>query len=836
MSCIGVSSSSSQTASSESTTVQLVTESIIPVGLSSAAPTTSVGSSSQSSSSGTEVISIPQSSIAAAAPNITGGPAWGTESIPINTCTVTDSVGSAYWTHCNIVASSVTVSYFPEDTGNLTYPSLYYNAALGITMTSPSIYLVLPTIWADNRPCSQLGPTFVNEVIVLNPTDVYTLAPYANSYITTRMGPPQLLTLSDIETNCSTDAAESLQFNDHYFLTHPIPGLVNRCFPRISMPQEVYSLGGSYWAHCDMRDATLGLYDPPYAVPTASGLIITKAQPVTTTSDPPATIYNVPYIPAATTSTPTPTPTPTPQSVAPPASTAVIVPVSQQTQQTEQTEQTQPTVVQVQPTPTSANVVAVIGSNTISAASDSTNVILPNGSTASVGAAVTLTGSNSVPVVMSVASSGIIVNGNGVSSTFYPNPVAVAATVGSAPISVPSAALTPVATIANQVISVAPGASTIVIGGQTITSGGAAVTLSGSNGIATFGSSGLIVQQAGGSASTYAVPGVAQAVGATPVATIAGLVVSAAPGASTIVIGGQTITAGGAAVTLSGSNAIATFGSSGLIVQQPGGSVSTYAVPGVGKAVGATPVATIAGQVISAAPGASTLVIGSQTITEGGAAITLSGSNAVATFGSSELIVQYPGGGVSTYAIPTAAPTAAVVIGTANGIAITATPGASSIVVGTQTLQMNGPPITLADHEVLSMGSSGVVVQMPGGAVKTMALPTAGGSTGTSNSMIGGIIASIIGVSVPTSGVSSASFATLFLTSPGNSTTAATIPISSLIKGITSTAPINPSETGGILAQVSANGASTTQGTRCMSIMTWLSGIFMSAIAAQHLM
>lgn len=149
-------------------------------------------------------------------------------------------------------------------------------------------------------------------------------------------------------------------------------------------------------------------------------------------------------------------------------------------------------------TSTQPSVVAVVGTNTISAVAGSSGVILPNGSTASVGSVATLTDANGSEAVVSVATSGVFVAGSDSSSTFYANP-----TVAN---QVDASTSTAIATIAGQVISAAPGDSTVIINGQAITSGGQAVTLAGTNNVASVGSEGLIVQYPSGSVSTYAIP------------------------------------------------------------------------------------------------------------------------------------------------------------------------------------------------------------------------------------------------------------------------------------------------------------------------------------------
>jgi hypothetical protein len=103
--------------------------------------------------------------------------------------------------------------------------------------------------------------------------------------------------------------------------------------------------------------------------------------------------------------------------------------------------------------------------------------------------------------------------------------------------------------------------------------------------------------------------------------------------------------------------------------------------------------------------------------------ITLVGTNNVATLGPDGLIIQFPSGSVSTYTLPTPAPTAAGIMGIVDGYAISAAAGASSLVIGSQTVTLGSSPITLANNDVVSLGPTGLVVQMPGGVVTTMSAP-----------------------------------------------------------------------------------------------------------------
>jgi hypothetical protein len=71
-------------------------------------------------------------------------------------------------------------------------------------------------------------------------TDVYTLQPYANAQATTPLGPPQILSLSDLATDCpQTQLSNSAAITN----THPIADTFDRCNPRLIPPIEVKRLG-----------------------------------------------------------------------------------------------------------------------------------------------------------------------------------------------------------------------------------------------------------------------------------------------------------------------------------------------------------------------------------------------------------------------------------------------------------------------------------------------------------------------------------------------------------------------------------------------------------------
>lgn len=206
------------------------------------------------------------------------------------------------------------------------------------------------------------------------------------------------------------------------------------------------------------------------------------------------------------------------------------------------------------------------------------------------------------------------------------------------------------------------------------------------------------------------------------------------PGDSTVVVGGQTASLGGAPITISSS--IVQLTPSGLVIANENGDPSqssVYTIPttrAVAPAVSPSEIATLAGgEIISAIPGVSTLIVAGQTITSGAPAITLSGSSSILSLGSQGLVVQESNGVVSTYSIPAAAPVPALVssaIATlAGGEVVSAGAGKSNVVLGSQSLVLNGPAITLSNSAVATLGAAGLIVQYAGGIVSTISLPAA---------------------------------------------------------------------------------------------------------------
>jgi hypothetical protein len=101
--------------------------------------------------------------------------------------------------------------------------------------------MMVNTITGGND-CGPLGPTYADKVISMDPTEVYTLQPYADHTVTTRMGPPQPLILSDLTSNCQ-ETYSTFSTDGAFVNTHPVYGMYNRCHPRFVFPIQLKRIG-----------------------------------------------------------------------------------------------------------------------------------------------------------------------------------------------------------------------------------------------------------------------------------------------------------------------------------------------------------------------------------------------------------------------------------------------------------------------------------------------------------------------------------------------------------------------------------------------------------------
>ncbi|KAH8588060.1 hypothetical protein B0O99DRAFT_375216 [Bisporella sp. PMI_857] len=563
---------------------------------------------------------------------ITSAPNWGDQKIPINTCTIIAPMGDIQWIPCMVFAGTVQLSFFPEAHDNISYPRTYYDPALSITLTSPSIYMIINTLTAYNS-CGRVGPTYKDFIISMDLTDVSTMQPYPDATARDRLGDPRQLTLADLATDCPkfSDRPEGqtlIHSSGAIIDEHPIDNDWNRCNPRLMMPPQMKSVGLPYWRHCGNDNGHFGIFDPPGAVPPVQGIFpSTKAIPVTTTppaAQPAPTIVPAPA-PTAVPVTQGPTAPDPVQEALTPSSLNPALPLPPATP----TSNLQPAVtinnlpnpapptspgIDDQPTqpppnpliPVPDSILTVIGSNTLSA--DASGLILPGGLPLTAGFISTLADANNNNVVISVAASGIYV-GTGTSAIYIAKPTIEAA------VGVDANIPTPIATIGGEVIHAVPGASTVVIKDQTLTAGAAPVTLAGTNNIAVLGNSVLIIQYPGGVVSYFTLPTAASSP-ITQDGTANDIGMSLVPGESAIVIGTQTISLGGSVATISenGMNAVVSMANSGVIIQRPGGIVSTVPLTEIGVAVAPTSkshlgdiIASIAGIAPPAQPNPATV-------------------------------------------------------------------------------------------------------------------------------------------------------------------------------------------------------------------------------------
>ncbi|KAI9648371.1 hypothetical protein NHQ30_003004 [Ciborinia camelliae] len=276
------------------------------------------------------------------------------------------------------------------------------------------------------------------------------------------------------------------------------------------------------------------------------------------------------------------------------------------------------------PSPPSPTIVAIVGSNTFLAVPGSPGIILPNESTASVGAVVTIPDATNSPVIVSVGSSNIF--------------------VGSESYIIPTI---------SPAISYLQGLSAAVVDGQTISLGGPIATLAGGN-VVSLGSNGVFVQGPAGTVTTISVYS-AQTdlanMGVVNGQTISVVAGSSSSGVSIAIVAGQTISPGGPAATLSGGQ-VASLGSSGVVIQASDGFLTTIPVPSPEALVDPTNVVNfgiVGGQTISleGIKGGTVVIVAGQTLSYGGSIATLPSGNVV-SLGVNGVVIQAPSGKVTT--------------------------------------------------------------------------------------------------------------------------------------------------------------------------------------------
>ncbi|KAK6834221.1 hypothetical protein PG987_008915 [Apiospora arundinis] len=183
---------------------------------------------------------------------------------------------------CSMSAGTVNLFFWPTN-NDFTYPPTHVDTALGYTFTSPSVYMLIPTIYGTNT---------VDGGIV-QPTATSAIWAFDLSEVSTIVGGTETkqLSLSDLGTDCPQTAEQSA-----------IATMTDsRCDPILAAPDKIRA-----WASPCAACERFGLFDPPYAIPTITGAAAPPPAPTTTKAPAPAPTTEAPA-PPPTTEAPAPT-------------------------------------------------------------------------------------------------------------------------------------------------------------------------------------------------------------------------------------------------------------------------------------------------------------------------------------------------------------------------------------------------------------------------------------------------------------------------------------------------------------------------------------------------
>ncbi|KAF5679202.1 hypothetical protein FHETE_943 [Fusarium heterosporum] len=214
----------------------------------------------------------------------------------VNTCSYYNATESrTLWNNpwCSMYVGTVDLVFWPT-TGNHSYPSTYRDTVSDYTFTSPSVYMIVNTMYAEN-PCGPLGPSASREIFAFDLTEVSTLVPYTDDIASTRRATRQLY-LSDLGTHCT----RSFNRTELATQTRPTKDDDTRCNPFLTVPKKFKEYGYPYWLHCGIKNNRFGVFDPPYAIPALDELI-----PAHTTSVQDHSSKNPTAAPSATVKAPT---------------------------------------------------------------------------------------------------------------------------------------------------------------------------------------------------------------------------------------------------------------------------------------------------------------------------------------------------------------------------------------------------------------------------------------------------------------------------------------------------------------------------------------------------
>lgn len=247
-------------------------------------------------------------------------------------------------------------------------------------------------------------------------------------------------------------------------------------------------------------------------------------------------------------------------------------------------------------------------------------------------------------------------------------------------------------------------------------------------------------------------PAVASPTTPTAIAVIGSHTIGAVPGSSGVILPNGSTARPGSVATITDSHSqpvVVSVAKSGVFIGRKSGSSSFIPNP----TIAAVPIGTMGNHVISAAPDATSVTIGTKTAFLNGPPVTVSGSIFRLT-PTGVVVVNKDSTSSTTYKVPSfGSPSSSDSKLVIDGIIISIESGASTIAIGDQTITYGGSLVTLSNHDVLSLGPSGLVIQMPSGGVSTVTIPPSttaqdsgstmrGMSTGSQSTGIGYIIAS----------------------------------------------------------------------------------------------
>ncbi|KAI8680823.1 hypothetical protein LRP88_04402 [Fusarium phalaenopsidis] len=242
---------------------------------------------------------------------ITSAPSIDENGITVNTCSYINTTdGQTLWNspYCSMYAGTVDLIYWPT-TGNHSYPSTFVDTETDYTFYSPSVYMIVNTLYGWNE-CGPLGPSTSRAIFGFDLDQVSTLVPYSNSEDTATRRSTRQLYLSDLGIDCDGN------YNRSHLATQmaPVKDDDTRCNPFLAVPIDAKRWGYPYWKHCGIKNNKFGLFDPPYAVKPLDNLIpvtattVDPAKPKTTAASTKATAAPEPGPTKTKPSDPEPTP------------------------------------------------------------------------------------------------------------------------------------------------------------------------------------------------------------------------------------------------------------------------------------------------------------------------------------------------------------------------------------------------------------------------------------------------------------------------------------------------------------------------------------------------